>query len=67
MINSSYDHTNSVWFLRVPLAKLLCERSIMKQGAKGPLVKSKVYNFVRICILRETHMITWRNRNHVSS
>lgn len=30
----------------------------MKQGAKGPLVKSKVYNFVRICILRETHMIT---------
>ena len=31
----------------------------MKQGAKGPLVKSKVLNnFVRICILRETHMIT---------
>lgn len=27
MINSSYDQTNSVWFLRVPLAKLLYERS----------------------------------------
>lgn len=30
----------------------------MKQGAEGPLVKSDVYNFARISIMRETHMIT---------
>lgn len=55
MINSSYDHTNSVWFLRVPLAKLLCERS----WSKVPKVPSWKARFITLSEFASCVKHTW--------